>query len=109
MVFTSFKLKSMSSVKDMIPKGLKSSVVYKFTCEACKASYIGETTRHISTQISEHLSHDKNSHIYKHTMASRKYKALANADSFVILDHASTQWQLKSKEGIHIHWESPSK
>ena len=60
----------MTSVKDMIPKSLKSSV---------------------STRISEHLSHDKNSHIYKHIMASTKCKALANADSFVILDHASTQ------------------
>ena len=101
MVFTSFKLNSMTSVKDMIPKGLKSSVVYKFTCDACKASYIGETTRHISTQISEHLSHDKNSHIYKHIMASKKCKALANADSFVILDHASTQHNLHKLHNLH--------
>ena len=41
-------------------------------------------------------------------MASTKCKALANADSFVILDHASTQWQLKIKEWLHIHWESPT-
>ena len=73
----------MICAKDMIPKGLKSSVVYKYTCDACKASYIDETTRHISSRISEHLSHDKNSHIYKHIIASTKCKALANADSFL--------------------------
>ena len=49
----------MFSAKDMIPKGLKFNVVYKVTCDACKATYIGETIRHISTRISEHLSHEK--------------------------------------------------
>ena len=35
-------------------------------------------------------------------------KIVANADSFLILDHASTQWRLKIKEGLHIHLESPT-
>ena len=48
--------------------------------------------RQLYTRISEHLSHDKNSHISKHIMGSAKCKALANADSSTISDHASTQW-----------------
>ena len=108
-VFTSFKLSSMISAKDMIPKRFINLVFINLHVMPVRLRIlIGETTRHVSTRISEHLSHDKNSHIYKHIMASTKCKALANVDSFVILDHASTQWQLKIKEGLHIHWESPT-
>lgn len=97
----------MFSPKDMILDNLKSHVVYKFTCDACKASYIDETTRHISTRISEHLTSDKKSKVYKHIRAVDSCKAACNKDSFVILDNAPTQWQLKIKEGLHIKWENP--
>ena len=43
----------------------KSSVVYKFTC-ACKATYVGETSRRLNTRIIEHLGKDRNSHVFKH-------------------------------------------
>ena len=45
---------------------LKSSVVYKFTCAGCGSRYVGETSRHLSTRIKEHLGSDKNSYIFKH-------------------------------------------
>ena len=86
---------------------MKSNIVYKFTCDACKASYIGETTRHIFTKISEHLATDKSSNIYKHINASDSCKAACDIDSFVILDCAPTSWQLKIKEGLHIKLENP--
>ena len=41
-------------------------MVYQFKCAGCSACYIGETTRHLSSRIVEHLKTDKNSHIYKH-------------------------------------------
>ena len=31
--------------------------------KGCSACYIGETTRHLSSRIVEHLKTDKNSHI----------------------------------------------
>ena len=40
--------------KDSIPSDLQSSVIYKFTCGSCSASYIGKTKRHLKTRISEH-------------------------------------------------------
>ena len=56
----------MFSVKYAIPKLLKSFVVYKFVFPGCIALYIGETTRHLSTRMKEHLERDKKSHIFKH-------------------------------------------
>ena len=43
------------SFKDRIPKGVRSHVVYSFTCQCCTALYVGQTTRHLHTWISDHL------------------------------------------------------
>ena len=40
--------------KDMLPKDLASSVVYQYSCDSCKATYIGKTKRHLKTRIHEH-------------------------------------------------------
>ncbi len=37
------------------PTFLRSGVVYLFKCRCCSASYLGQTTRHLHTRISEHL------------------------------------------------------
>jgi hypothetical protein len=107
-IFTPFKIGSMFSTKDLIPRSLKSQVVYKFTCPGCNASYIGETNRHLSTRIKEHLSSDKSSHIYKHLVESQDCKLLSNDNCFIVLDQAQTKYQLKLKEALHIQWEKPS-
>ena len=64
LVFTPFKIKSWFGVKDPIPAGLRSRVIYKFSCAGCSTCYVGETNRHFAmfaTRIREHLSSDKNS------------------------------------------------
>ena len=66
LVFTSYKFKNMFVVKDAVPHSLRSLVVYKFSCAGCGACYVGETARHFSTRVQEHLFSDRNSHIYKH-------------------------------------------
>ena len=53
-VFSTFKLASLFSTKNMVPYGVKSYVVYKFLCVGCNASYVGETYRDISTLTHEH-------------------------------------------------------
>ena len=53
----------MLSVKDPVPDGLRSRVVYKFTCAGCNACYVGETTRHFFTCARERLASDRASHI----------------------------------------------
>ena len=45
-------------MKDSVPRELRSRVIYKFTCACCNACYIGETGRHFSTRVREHLSSD---------------------------------------------------
>ena len=108
LIFVSFKIGSVFSTKDMIPEDLKSNVVYKFNCARCNSCYIGETTRHISTRINEHLKTDKASHVYKHLNSNSECKEVCNVTCFSILDTAPTTYQLRIKEGVYIGWEEPS-
>ena len=101
LVFSSFKISNLFGVKGPIPGGLRSRVVYKFACAGCNACYVGETTRNFSTRVREHLVSDKASHI-SHLQNSEHFRALCSVDCFHILDHASTSFQLRIKEAIHI-------
>ena len=107
LVFSTFKLKNMFSVKDSVPQGLRSRVVYKFSCAGCNASYIGETTRHLCTRAREHLLSDKSSHVYRHLQSSRACHDSCNTERFTILDSAASKFQIKIKEALHIKWENP--
>ena len=95
-------------MKDPIPGGLHSCVVYKFACAGCNARYVGKTTRHFSTRMHEHLVTGKASHIFKHLQNSEHCRALCLVDCFHILDHASTGFQLKIKEAFHVQRQQPS-
>ena len=57
---------------------------------------------------SEHLVSDKASHIFKHLQNSKHCCIFCSVDCLLILDHASTSFQLKIKEAIHIQREQPS-
>ena len=106
-VFTSFKIKQYFSTKDRIPLNLKSMVVYKFSCAGCGSSYIGETTRHLSTRVDEHIKRDKNSHIFKHLNGNESCVNALNSNSFSIIDSANNAFDLKIKEALHIIWDKP--
>ena len=108
LVFSSFKIGNLFGVKDPVPDGLRSRVVYKFVCAVCNACYVGETFRHFSTRVREHLVSDRASHIFRHLKVSPHCRALCSKDNFHVLDHASTSFQLKLKEAIHIQREQPS-
>ena len=69
---------------------------------------IGETFRYLSTHVREHLVSDRNSLIFKHLHNSAQCHTLCSDECFSILDHASTTFQLKIKEVIHIQWEKPT-
>ena len=106
-VLSSFLIGFLFSVKDPVADGLRSRVVFKFVCAGCNAWYVGETCRHFSTSVREHLVSDRASHIFKHLKDSARCRALCSADNFHVLDHASTGFQLKIKEAIHIQREHP--
>ena len=63
LVFSSFKISSLFSMKDSVPFDLRSYVVYKFVCGSCQADYIVRTEQHLSTRIKGHLETDKKSHV----------------------------------------------
>ena len=102
------KIGSFFSAKDRLKCEQKSFVVYEFSCAGCKASYIGETTRHLTTRINEHFETDKHSMIYKHLNQNHNCKVMSNENCFVSIDSASTEFTLKIKEAIHIEWKKPT-
>ena len=108
LVFTPFKIRIWFEVKDPIPADLRSRIIYRFSCARCSACYVGEINRHFATRIREHLSSDKHSHILKHLRSSENCRSLCSDGCFKILDFASTSFQLKIKEAMHILWEQPS-
>ena len=107
-VFIPLKIGSYFSTKDMVPRLLKSHVVYRFVCLGCNAKYIGFTTRHLGTRVAEHLNVDRcETAISQHLRESVSCKALCNHDCFAIINHGSTKASLKIKEALHIAEETP--
>ena len=106
LVFSSFKVSSMFSVKVAVPFDLCLRVVYKFSCAGCNACYISETSRHLSTRICEHLSRDRNSHIFQHLQQSEACHRLCSKNCYSIVDSAPNRLQQILKEAVHIHWEN---
>ena len=64
--------------------------------------FVGQTSRHLSTRVREHLVCDRTSHIFRHFQNSQQCRALYSDECFSILYHASKTIQLKIKEAIHI-------
>ena len=115
-VFRSTKrLSTFFSFKDKIPKALKSGVVYSFTCRCCSASYVGQTTRHLHTRVSEHLGitpitgklckNPPQSSIFSHLISTGH---TASIDDFKILSSCSDDQELLIHESLLISKMKPS-
>ena len=52
---TMSKISNFFTFKDKIPSFLRSSVVYKFECGSCNATYYDKTNRHFKVRMCEHL------------------------------------------------------
>ena len=108
LVFNSFKIKNYFLYKDPIPDGLKSFLVYKFTCASCSSSHIGETCRHFKTRIEEHIKKDNTFHIFKHLHSTTTCFDSYNSLCFKIIDKAKSKFDIKIKEALHISWRKPN-
>ena len=53
------RIQSFFPFKDRFPTLIRSSVVYKFQCPGCHASYYGKTSRNLITRCREHLGINK--------------------------------------------------
>ena len=96
-----------SNVTRLVIDRLRSRVVYKFSCAGYGARYVGETSRHYVTHVRELLSTNRASHIHKHLQASESRRNLCTKNNFKILHSASSTYQLKIKEVLHILWKKP--
>ena len=107
LAFSSLKIRNTFGV-NTVSVELRSNVVYKFTCGSCNSCYVGETSRHLSTHIREDLNRDRTSHIFQHLQHSQACSNSCSAECFKVIDHATTEFQVKMKEAWHNSWEQPS-
>ena len=115
-VFTnSFTIGSFFRIKDNLPIGLRSNIVYKFQCEVCNDSYIGLSTKTARFRWSQHLgiSHRTSrppskldfSPIRTHSENSDHPLTLRN---FSILDQSSDSEHLRILESLYIYTHKPT-
>ena len=93
--FSTNKIGSFLPTKSSMSETLRSHVVYKFSCAGCNAGYIGETTRHLTVRIKEHLQTDKESHILQHIKKNNTCRNKCNENCFIVIDRAATAFSLK--------------
>ena len=96
------------SFKDKQPRLCRSNLIYKYTCERCKAFYIGKTEQLLAERISEHsgvsartgkkFQSTPKSDIYDHCF---KCHVHVNPDNFEIIDTLQTAYGLLILESLH--------
>ena len=111
---SSTRISSFFPFKGNVPKLMRSGVVYLFKCRCCSASYVGQTTRHLHTRISEHLgiypitgkpsSSPVMSSIFSHLNSTGHS---ANFDDFEILSSCSDTCELMIHESLLISKLNP--
>lgn len=106
---------SRFSFKDKIPEECLSNLVYKYTCESCKAFYIGKTESQFKCRICQHLGISARtgnelsvkvaSEIREHSL---KCKTPINTDNFTILDKLQSNKGILFLESLHQKVKKPS-
>ena len=90
-------------------------MLFTFLCRCCSASYVGQTTRHLHTRISEHLgisaitgkhtSNPAKSGVLSHSCASGHK---VDFDDFKILSSCSDSYELMIHESLLINKYKPN-
>ena len=110
------KIGSLFNFKDNLPFGVRSFVVYKYTCGDCYITYIGKTTRHLLVRMSEHLGisfktgavrkyHEKQTTAIREHIRSCKHTG--DVSNFSVLANARNDFELLVKESLLIGKEQP--
>ena len=110
------KIGNFLNFKDILPFGVRSFVIYKFSCSHCNMTYIGKTTRHLLIRMSEHLgiSH-RTGKIRKYnpqqTTAIREHIRVCehsgSFNDFKITSQGKTDYELLIKESLLVGKEKP--
>ena len=106
-----FSIGSFFNYKDKLPKSMRSSIIYKFSCAQCASAYVGATTRALYMRMAEHsgtsyrtgipLQNTINSSIRDHLHICPN--SSINLDSFSIVGTSPNIADLFTLESIFIH------
>ena len=109
------RLKNYFCLKDFVPEALQSSLIYKFSCGSCTASYTVKTYRHFKVRVSEHQSvSPRTSKPVKGTLSTSVRDHMLVCDhkvvheDFKFLGNASNRYLLELKESLFIKRDKPS-
>ena len=110
-----FKIGSFFRKTDKPAVDMRSSVVYKYTCDCCQQSYIGSTVLQMFIRCSRHkgvsfrtdrpLTKPEKSSIREHSLNAQHPLKLGN---FSILDSSNNSHSLRILESIYIRKLLPS-
>ena len=105
-VMTLRKLRTiLPSLKPAVEKILLSGLVYKIVCPGCKACYVGQTSRHVTTRFQEHLK--PFAPVYKHVV--RKCDSTIDMNDVEILKQSSRgEVYLETLEALFIEEIKPT-
>ena len=112
------RIRNFFNFKDKIPLNVRSHILYRYTCDGCKAIYIGKTRRHYLVRVFEHLglsllTHNKytynpqnvnNTAVLNHINCK---KCVGKQENFKIIGSAKTDFLLCIKETLIIHKNKP--
>ena len=108
------KLSSVFNFKDKLPHYLLSGVVYHYTCNRCKSTYIWKTKRHTLHRFSEHAGRSAlTGKVVKGQCSTTVRDHMLNCDTvvvendFKILGNDSNDYFLKVKESLFIMKDRP--
>ena len=111
-----FSIGSLFRHKDTLNKGMRSEVVYKFSCPECGAQYVGSTTQSMATRTAEHagvsvrtgrpLSQLPQSHIRDHLLSCNGPQD--NLKHIDIIGTCQNKTELRILESLHILQSNPT-
>ena len=109
-----FEISSFFSHKDVLPKAVRSSVIYKFCCEHCSSEYVGSTTRSLIVRSSEHAGRShRTGNRFNNPSASqiRDHAETCGSpitlDQFTIINQCNKPIDLRILESLYIHKLQP--
>ena len=112
---TNNRLKNYFRFKDFVPEALRSSLIYKYSCGSCTASYIGKTYRHFKVGVSEHQGvSPRTGKPVKGTLSTsvRDHMLVCNHkvvhEDVKFLGNESNRYLLELKENLFIKRDKPS-
>ena len=112
---TNNRLKNYFCYKDFVPETLRSSLICKFSCGSCTASYIGKTYRHFKVRVSEHQGlSPRTGRPVKGTLSTSVNDHMLVCDhkvvheDFKFLGKESGRYFLELKESLFIKRDRPS-